>query len=633
MPHEIVEAIFIRQITTSDFWNIERSPATDSGGGSQTYIDIPIRRNMLDPLWRFLKVSPSANPDDKWPSARISVKTIGAPEHESEIEFADRGGNNNRYLIARQARQRPNSERPHAWSAANGFPAAPNDIASKTDPRIPDLSNLKIYVVKTIEGNYFAGYVNEPAMPADWPRGLGLEKVFDHSVSSDILFFENAAALDAPELVHRILRAWSQGHRNVLLYGPPGTGKTHAMQQLWQLLGVNDGPLQGLRIDPNNKTTPFSKVAVDLPLPTPIRREWVTFHQNYSYEDFIVGLRPLPSTTGALSLKPRVGKLLDLAISLDSNIPQDAKSQAKSGVLYIDEINRGNVSRIFGEFITFMEPDYRAGSNVPLPVPLVNVGSDPANLEKTEDLERTGFADVQLPRPWFFPSNLYVLASMNSVDRAVAPLDSALARRFARIEVPPDMEFLAEYLGIGHVSDLVQLAKRIIPEATSEETEDDEESPAGDSEESLEEAMNAAAASTTTPITASHVAWLLLYRINYEIAVTLGPDFELGHTYVMGVAKETGEDGKFTSLARAWDQAIYPQLQERFINRPDELLRILRLDQSTPAGYLFSKRVRPAILTRSTRVRDIPTVVSLTEASTDHLDKAVLTLKHLAGLS
>jgi hypothetical protein len=262
----------------------------------------------------------------------------------------------------------------------------------------------------------------------------------------------------------------------------------------------------------------------------------------------------------------------------------------------------------------------------------VNVGSDPADLEKTEDLERTGFADVQLPRPWFFPSNLYVLASMNSVDRAVAPLDSALARRFARIEVPPDMEFLAEYLGLGNVSDLVQLAKRVIPEATSEETEDDEESAAGDSEESSQEAMNASAASTP-PITASHVAWLLLYRINYEIAVTLGPDFELGHTYVMGVAKETGEDGKFRSLGRAWDQAIYPQLHERFINRLDELLRILRLDQSTPAGYLFSKRARPAIFTRSTRVRDIPTVMSLTEASIDHLDQVVLTLKYLAGLS
>ena len=631
MPHEIVEAIFIRQITTSDFWNIERSPTTDVGGGSQTYIDIPIRRNMLEPLWRFLGVSPPANPDDKWPSARIFVKTIGAPDHESEIEFADRGGNNNRYLIARQARQRSNSERPYAWSAANGFAQAPDNIASKTDPRIPDVSNLKIYVVKTIEGNYYAGYVNEPVMPADWPPGLALEKLFDHSVSSDVTLFDNAFAFNVPDLVRRILNTWAQGHRNVLLYGPPGTGKTYAMQWLWQLL---ENP-RGLQIDPTNAKSPFS-VKTDVYLSTPIRREWVTFHQNYSYEDFIVGLRPLPSTGGALSLKPRVGKLLDLAISLDSNVSQDGKSQAASSVLYIDEINRGNVSRIFGEFITFMEPDYRAGSQIPLPVPLPSVGSDPTDPEKTEDLERTGFADVKLPRPWFFPSNLYVLASMNSVDRAVAPLDSALARRFARIEVAPDMEFLAEYLGIGNVFHLVQLAKRVRPEITSEETEDEEESLAGDSEESSEEEVDSPAASTTpqdtVAITASHVAWLLLYRMNYEIAVTLGPDFELGHTYIMRVAKEADEYGKFTSLARAWDQAIYPQLQERFINRPDELLRILRLDQQTPAGYLFSKRDRPAIFTRSMRVRDIPAVVSLAEASTDHLDRVVLTLKHLAGL-
>lgn len=637
MPTEIVEAIFIRQITDSDFWNIERGPGTDRGGGSQTYIDIPLDGiKLLEPLWRFLRVPLPHDPSGTWPSASITVQTIGAPEHLSEIEFASRGGNNQRYRIVRQARQREN-QRPHAWTAANGFPEAPDNIASKTDPSIPDVSNVKIYIVKTTEDNYYAGFVNQTTMPPDWPEGLGLERLFDRAVSSDVLFFEDATDLDVPDLIRRILKAWSQGQRNVLLYGPPGTGKTHAMQRLWSLLG-RDGPLRGLKIDPHNATSPFSELEVELSLPTPIRREWVTFHQNYSYEDFIVGLRPISSAAGTLSLKPRVGKLLDLAISLDAGVAQPADSQFASGVLYVDEINRGNVSRIFGEFITFMEPDYRAGASIPLPVPLPSVGSDPANPLQTENLERVGVADVTLPRPWFFPSQLYVLASMNSVDRAVAPLDSALARRFARIEVPPDMNFLADYLGIDNATDLIQLAIRnTAPQdtTTGDAGEEDEVNEAENDESAQPPpAGTAVSAPPTTSIgsTASEVAWLLLYRLNYEIALTLGADFELGHAYVMKVAKEESEDEKFRALARAWDQAIYPQLQERFINRPDELLRILRLDQP-PNEYLFSKRLRPSSSARPSRVRDIPVVVSLEESAISRLNHVKLTLRHLAGLA
>jgi hypothetical protein len=100
----------------------------------------------------------------------------------------------------------------------------------------------------------------------------------------------------------------------------------------------------------------------------------------------------------------------------------------------------------------------------------------------------------------------------------------------------------------------------------------------------------------------------------------------------MDVSDEANETYKFIALARAWDQAIYPQLQERFINRPDELLRILRLDQP-PAEYLFSKRVGPGGTTRPARVRDIPVVVSLEESATDSLPQVILTLRYLAGLS
>jgi 5-methylcytosine-specific restriction endonuclease McrBC GTP-binding regulatory subunit McrB len=105
-------------------------------------------------------------------------------------------------------------------------------------------------------------------------------------------------------------------------------------------------------------------------------QDWVTFHQRYSYEDFILGLRPRIVGPAGFELKPRVGKLLDLAIKV-----RDTGESAQSAVLFIDEVNRGNASRIFGEFITFMDFDYRDidndgvdnGNRLPVTFPSVDM--------------------------------------------------------------------------------------------------------------------------------------------------------------------------------------------------------------------------------------------------------------------
>jgi MoxR-like ATPase len=629
MPELIVESIFFKKINPGEFWHIERGPATDAGGGGMTYIDIPLGKgeSFLQPLWSFLGIEPTSSTGEL-PSGRIAVYTLGnSSALPFDLSFDARGEENRRYKISNQARQKAGSKRHPAWTAANGFPKAPDNIRSKAEmERLIDVSHLKIYIVKTTGGEYFAGFINQEMMPEDWPKGVGLERLFDQKVGLDIMKFDDLPETDVPPLVNRILKAWQTKH-NVLLYGPPGTGKTHAMNFIWQLLDTDASGRRGLRLDEDNKDTPFQAIEIQIPFEAPIRREWVTFHQNFSYEDFVVGLRPEPAATG-LKLKPRMGVLLDAATSLDPDVEQPDELKFSSAVIYIDEINRGNVSRIFGEFITFMDPDYRVdGAGVALPVPLTSVKSEG---EETEPIERVIGGEVRLPLPWYFPQNVYVLASMNSVDRAVAPLDSALARRFARIEVAPDMDFLAQHLGI---HDTQTLLRSVVTETEDEDAEEGE-----DVAERPEVVADTAQQDITDELAdafgegAAEVAWLLLYRLNYDIASTLGTDFELGHTYVMGVAAGADEDEKFRILSRAWDQAIYPQLQERFVNRPDELQRILRLDKrhTPPSKYLFSKRQAPRGSTAlSSGARYIPHIPTLEDAP---IDQVRVTLRYLAGL-
>jgi DNA polymerase III delta prime subunit len=618
-----VEAIFIRQVTRGDFWCIERKPQfAPAGGGGQTYIDIPLAENRLrlEQLWSFLGVH--QNGAGEWPKKEIPVRTVGAEAPPVMLEFSPRGGDNNRYRIGNQARQYSGGNRHPAWSAENGFARMPDDAVS-IDDRRPDISRLKIFIAKTFGGDYWAGFTDGAALPPGWPRGLGLEALFDPGVSAKMLTFDEITAVEIPPLVHRILEAWRR-NRNVLLYGPPGTGKTHAMQVLWRLLAQRK-PLQGLGLDPYDRETPFHTLDLDLPMPRPIRRDWVTFHQNYGYENFVLSLRP-EHEDGGLKLKPRAGVLLDAAISADPAVEQPPELQHASAVLYIDEINRGNVSRIFGEFITFMDPDYRAGDpDYALPVPLNSLRSAPDG--RTEPVERVQGPPVRLPIPWHFPREVYVLASMNSVDRAVAPLDTALARRFARIEVGPDMDLLASWLGLDNPYRLLKGGRARIQEALGDEEEDETEFGPAETVLPPQEAA-------TGPRGAAETAWLLLYRLNYELASTLGPDFELGHAYLRDVARAEGEDARFRTLARVWDQAVYPQLQERFVNRPEELLRLLRADPGSrpfPARYLFQPRPRPEGVKNGRGAREVLEAASLEEAWQDRPDDVKETLRHLAG--
>ncbi len=164
--------------------------------------------------------------------------------------------------------------------------------------------------------------------------------------------------------------------RALLLQGPPGTGKTFLARRLaWLLLGAKDES----------------------------RIELVQFHPSYGYEDFVLGFRPGPK--GQFGLVPGVLPLLCQRAAQDPDRPY---------FLLIDELNRGNVARIFGEFLLLLEPDKRGPAHA----------------------LRLPYAPPDAPR-FFVPDNLYVIGTLNLADRSLAPLDYALRRRFAFVALRP----------------------------------------------------------------------------------------------------------------------------------------------------------------------------------------------------
>jgi MoxR-like ATPase len=184
-----------------------------------------------------------------------------------------------------------------------------------------------------------------------------------------------------------------QEKRQLILYGPPGSGKTFVADALARYLSGNP-------IDPKNGELND-------------RYELVQFHQSYGYEDFIQGIRP--NVAGeSLSYKVQDGIL---------KILRDRASQAEGEihVMLIDEINRGNLSRIFGELLLLLE--YR--------------GQDKQ--------VRLPYESPDKPR-FTLPQNLYFIGTMNTADRSLAQIDYALRRRFFFYRLSPVIDEKAPIL-------------------------------------------------------------------------------------------------------------------------------------------------------------------------------------------
>ncbi len=181
VPIGTVRSIFWRRITAGDFFNIERTRwAGPSGGGGQLYIDIPLGSSVsLHEFGNFVQGYPLDVDEATWPDIEVQAFSASDPIVSAPLVLTPRRGGNRRYRIANQNRQASGGLRHPAWSADRGFPKAPDDVLSSTDPRMPDLSYLKIYIARTDVGEFIAGYCNSAAMPTIWPQGIGLETLFE----------------------------------------------------------------------------------------------------------------------------------------------------------------------------------------------------------------------------------------------------------------------------------------------------------------------------------------------------------------------------------------------------------------------------------------------------------------------
>ncbi len=266
---------------------------------------------------------------------------------------------------------------------------------------------------------------------------------------------------------------------NRILYGPPGTGKTHALTAL--TLSVLNPKQTGCHSYVQSLVYGSALEPIDLgdyenwhtALEKHLhegRVEFTTFHQSYAYEDFVEGLKAkLEGTTVHYTIEPGIfkrmayralyawltGKESGFELSQDElaavngflsgePAPDPAPESIPSYVLIIDEINRGNVARIFGELITLVEDSKRACRNI---IP----GAQPvfATLPYTKDR-------------FILPPNLHIIGTMNTADRSLIGLDAALRRRFDFIELPPRPELLSNNLDGVQLSEfLSQLNARI----------------------------------------------------------------------------------------------------------------------------------------------------------------------------
>lgn len=318
--------------------------------------------------------------------------------------------------------------------------------------------------------------------------------------------------MDYPEIV-----------KNMILYGPPGTGKTY-ITATYAVLICGWYTLDTLK---NMNHSKIMEIYHELEQEG--RIGFTTFHQSYGYEDFIEGIRPVldKEKTDAQNQfeEQKSEKSRNLEYTMEAGVfkafCEKAEKSKKPYVFIIDEINRGNISRIFGELITLIEESKRKGE------------AD----ERSVILPYSGL-------PFSVPSNVYIIGTMNTADRSIALLDTALRRRFSFVEMMPDTEVLKDI-------------KIEVPE--------------------MPDTVDKKAGKSTIDIQK------LLEIINQRIEVLYDREHTIGHAYFCGLKKTATLDG----LKNVFKKSVLPLLQEYFFDDYEKIAMVLGDNQKRNRNYKF----------------------------------------------
>jgi hypothetical protein len=289
----------------------------------------------------------------------------------------------------------------------------------------------------------------------------------------------------------------SQNNRmdsNTIFYGPPGTGKTRATVQ-YAVAIIDNKTIDEIKNEEYKKV--FARYRE---LEEEKRIKFTTFHQSFGYEEFIEGIRPqIPD-----------GSKNDIEYEIHDGIFKafcnESTENVENKVFIIDEINRGNISKILGELITLIEPTRRIGAEEELKITL------PYSNE-----------------PFGVPKNVHIIGTMNTADRSIARIDTALRRRFSFVEILPQPEILKDI-----VVDGIDIEK-------------------------------------------------MLEILNQRITVLLDREHTIGHSNFLDLK----ENNSIATLASIFENKIIPLLQEYFYDDYEKIQLILGDNQKKKDDFRF----------------------------------------------
>ena len=252
--------------------------------------------------------------------------------------------------------------------------------ASQLRPPVPALLQSQAYVTDLTEAYLqLAGLIPREAEPEPPVPAVSLPPPRPLAFRPITVDFAESLLLDHAELSAIGDLLWER--KQIVLYGPPGTGKTYLATKLAGHL-TDEGSVK-----------------------------LVQFHPSYAYEDFFEGFRPSPGGSGTLTFELRPGPFRAFAEAANAN-------KTTPYILIIDEINRANLAKVFGELYFLLE--YRDSA---------------ISLQYSPDKEFT------------LPENLFIIGTMNTADRSIARVDAAMRRRFAFVELHPRIPPVRGLLG------------------------------------------------------------------------------------------------------------------------------------------------------------------------------------------